>query len=660
MGSPYFEAPQPSQSLIHSDREFDREPGDFLRTPTSTGRATRDETLIIASFGDAVAVDYAAFASQGSQGETIVIGDERIRRLLDDRIRSMPMDEFLRSTPESRSERDQATSLILFLPANLNESERVELEEFLAVVRQVPIKFVGIISTFRVHLEDRNATEIESHVLGRVSPLCPRVVVLRPGHVLSPNSGVSRYLQRLASTYALMPERLHSCFIEGSELFAAIEWERLAERRPTGAERSWFSAGANISPNLAGRAVGSKNRIYTLLGENLSWRDLLSRRCGTAPGHFLWNAISRLLSWLFVGELIGCVIALLARRSSRVRPWHVRTLTPRSVRELLSLCSHHNRDHVKVVGYNNGVVHFGHRYPGKTIVSTVRCRRVSLAGPQAQTLKAECGVTVRDALDFLARSDREPYVIPNYSYVCLGTSFFVPIHGSAVDYSTVADTICRVVLYDPDRDQIISAARGDLGYVENVYNLQSRLVVLRVYLLTKPKSRYYVHRTTWNRPSASELLTALRNRNATNVEIRQTHARSPKVTVSKYFTELGEASSAALELPRDALGRLWDRLEENPITSYLMHAVGRHLVWHAELFFEPSEFARFWQMHDQLPLRKIQLRLILRDGLPQSPFRDADCVSADLFMWRWEKTRFQDCLETQFPLVRTNPGKHSN
>ena len=89
------------------------------------------------------------------------------------------------------------------------------------------------------------------------------------------------------------------------------------------------------------------------------------------------------------------------------------------MRELLSLCHRHNIDHVKVVGYNNGVVHFGHRHPGKTIVSTIRCRRMVHAGPH--TLKADCGATVRNALDFLARNDQELYVVPNYSYVCLGT-----------------------------------------------------------------------------------------------------------------------------------------------------------------------------------------------------------------------------------------------
>ena len=48
--------------------------------------------------------------------------------------------------------------------------------------------------------------------------------------------------------------------------------------------------------------------------------------------------------------------------------------------------------HIKVVGYNNGVVHFGHRYPGKTIVSTVGCNRVARDG--IDILRADCGATV--------------------------------------------------------------------------------------------------------------------------------------------------------------------------------------------------------------------------------------------------------------------------
>ena len=136
--------------------------------------------------------------------------------------------------------------------------------------------------------------------------------------------------------------------------------------------------------------------------------------------------------------------------------------------------------------------------------------------------------------------------------------------------------------------------------------------------------------------------------------------RARRSRSARYYKELGETSSPALELPRDALGRLWDRLEENPLTSYLMHALSRHVVWHTELFFTPAEFDLFWRTHDQLPLRKIQLRYLRRDGLTHSPFRDEDCVSVDLFMFRRHRSRFLEYLKNTFSTVRTNPGKHSN
>jgi hypothetical protein len=283
-------------------------------------------------------------------------------------------------------------------------------------------------------------------------------------------------------------------------------------------------------------------------------------------------------------------------------------------------------------------------------------------------LKADCGTTVRNALDFLATKNQELYVVPNYSYVCLGTSFFVPIHGSAVDFSTVADTICRVVFYDPDSDRIVSARRDDPAFREHVYNMRSRVVILRLCLLTKAKSGYFIARQTLENPSAGDLYSALRDPSAANVEVRQARASSAKVTVARFYatpaaapkSDIGNRPQAALELPRDALGRLWDRLEENPLSSYLMHAVGRHVVWHTELFFTPEDLDVFWRTHGTLPLRKIQLRYLRRDGLPHSPCREFDCVSADLFLFRRHRSLFLEYLKTTLPQVRTNPGKHSH
>jgi hypothetical protein len=653
MDRPSLDSPRPP---FLSDRQS--EAGDACQAARGTGQATREDTVLIAGFGNAVAVDFAAFIGQSSHSDVVVVAGEEIRRLVEAPVRFLSMNECLRSTAEIGSEYGQVDSLILFINSRLSRRERFELDEIVRVARQWQTRFVGIVGTFRVHLDDPDVAEVESYVLSRARTLLARVVVFRPGHVLSRHSGMGRLLRRFAPLYPLVPRRQCSCFVEGTELFGAIEAERRAETRRGLRDDSWPGAKRTASPKAAGRAVGGENRAYTLLGSNRPWHDMLAAHREASPRRSPATAISMLLSWLMLGHLMSLVLNLSARRFPWMRQWNVHTLRPRSIRELLSLCHQRNLGYVKVVGYNNGVVHFGHRYAGKTIVSTIHCCRMVRANPNA--LKVDCGATVRDALDFLATSHQELYVVPNYSYVSLGTAFFVPIHGSAVDYSTVADTICRVVFYDPESDRIISAARDDTAFIEHVYDQRSRVVVLRLYVLAKPRSSYFVRHETLKNPAASDILGALRDRGATNVEIRQAHAASAKVTVSRYFKEPGETSAPALELPRDALGRLWDRLEENLLTSYLMHAVGRHVVWHAELFFEEREFILFWRTHDQLPLRKLQLRYIRRDEMTHSPFRDEDCVSIDLFMFRRHRFRFQEYLKNTFSKVRTNPGKHSN
>jgi hypothetical protein len=588
--------------------------------------------LLIASFGDPVAADYAAYACRLGERNVAVVADAGLRRRVQPPALSYPLEDSSRGALQSATESGRVAALILFLNRRLTERDRRTIDHLLGLAGEWQTEFVGIVSTFRVHFGDQDAASAETHVLDRAKGLRTRTVVFRPGQVLSRSSRASRYLRRLGFSYPLVPRRLRSCCIDGEELFAAIEDERGAtgRRRP---------------------------RLYTLLGPNRPWRDLLARYRATGPLSACLTVVSALLALLLVGHLAGLVLDLLARRRPSLGCWNFNTLRPRSFPELFALYNRYNYRHVKVVGYNNGVIHFGHRYPGKTVLSTVFCNRVTHAG--AGVLKADCGATVRKALDFLAGAGLELPVVPNYSYVCLGTSFFVPIHGSAADFSTVADTISRVVVYDPVRDTLSALNRDGAAFQDHVYNLQAEVLLVRLYLRVKPKSRYYVHRQTLRNPGSGELLRALRDGQATNVEIRKSRASSDTVTVYKYYKDPGETPSPVLELPRDALGRLWDRLEENPVTSFLMHALTRHFAWHVELFFTAEEFATFWDSHRALPLRKLQLRYIRRDGLPHSPFRDHDCVSVDLFMLRRNRRRFEAYLKKTFPVIRTNPGKHS-
>jgi hypothetical protein len=591
--------------------DSDLHPSSFIPHPS--------EVVLVAGFGNPVANDYAAYAACGKDDCRMEIADLS--------------EESAITNLQSAIGRGPVRSIILFLTPRLTSRDRSALDNLLARAAAWGTGFVGIVSTFRVHLGDRAAAEAEAHVLARAKGLRARTVVFRPGQVLSRNSRAGVFLRRFGFLYPLVPRRLHGCCIDGKDLFAAIESER------------------RTADN------GPRFQTYTLLGPNRPWRDVLAQHRATGPVRACLTAASALLALFFVGQLAALVLALLARRRPALRCWNVGTLQPSSLAELLALYNKYNYRHVKVVGYNNGVIHFGHRYPGRTVVSTVFCNRVAHAGPE--TLKADCGATVRKALDFLAGFGQELPVVPNYSYVCLGTAFFVPIHGSASDFSTVADTITRVVLYDPVRDRLIAADRDEPDFREYVFNLRAEVLLLRLYLRVKPKARYYVHREKRKDAGSGALLGALSDSGAANVEIRKSSAGSDTVTVSRYYTDPGQTSAQVLELPRDALGRLWDRLEENPITSFVMHALTRYFAWHVELFFTAEEFATFWEGHRALPLRKLQLRYLRRDGMPHSPFREHDCVSVDLFMLRRHRRRFEAYLAKTFPVVRTNPGKHS-
>jgi hypothetical protein len=577
-------------------------------TPVEPRAAPAQTVLLVAGFGDPVAVDYAAFACRRAGDSVAAVAD---------------------TLSEFAAHADASVAVVLFLPRRLSDANCATLDALLTLAAQRRAESVILVSSALVHLGDEDAADVETYAYRRANGLRARTVIVRAGHVLSQHSRVSAALRRVGACFPLVPRRLRSCCVDGDELFALIEEVRQAPRT---------------------------RRLYTLLGPNRPWCERLAEHRPRGPLAVCLTAICAVLSLLLIGHLAALIFSLLARRRPALRAWHFDTLRPRSLRELVALANPYNRRYVKVVGYNNGVTHFGHRYPGRTIVSTVNCDRVARAGPDA--IRADGGATVRKVLDFLAGS-QELYVIPNYSYVCLGTAFFVPIHGSAADFSTIADTITQVVLYDPASDGVTRSGRDEPLFREHLYNLKSDVVVLQLRLRVKPKSRYFLRKEELEGPSADDLLRALRDTQATNVEVRKSRAGDSKVQLYKFYNDPGDTAGPVLELPRDRLGRLWDRLEENPVTSFLMHALTRHLAYHVELFFSDDEFRTFWETCHSLPLRKIQLRHIRRDGFPHSPFRDHDCVSADLFMFRRHRHRFEAYLKQTFGTVRSNPGKHS-
>jgi hypothetical protein len=484
---------------------------------------------------------------------------------------------------------------------------------------------VCVISTHRVHFGDREAHDHERAVRDPLRRRGVTVTVFRVSPVVSPRSPAHRRLRRWGFLSPLVPGRLRGCCLDGDTLFAALERQH----------------------------DGGRGGTYTLLGPNLSWRERLADH-GNAVGAVRWLVTA--LTVLQVGRLAGMAYRFAARWSPRLRSLCFDTLRPASNRELLELYNRFSYPHVKVVGYNNGVVHFGQRHPGRTVVSTVGCNRVRR--PHRDRLTCDGGATIRRAADVLARAGCEFYVVPNYSYVSVATPFFVPVHGNTSDVSTLGDTIERVLLFDPRADRVFTARRGEPEFDAAAYDLARPLVLLRATYRVRPRGRYFVRRETLAEATSGDVAGAFADAAASNVEVRKARAAGRSADVFRYYC--GEAAGGdAVELPRDALGRLWDRLEEHRLARPLFHGLVRTFGHHVELFLTPEQFAVFWDTHAAAPVGKIQLRYIKRDGLPNSPFRDGDRISADLFMLKRHRPAFEAYLREHFRSVAYNPGKHS-
>ena len=591
-----------------------------------------DEVLLIAGTKDGVIADYAAYASRVGGRRVSVVSSAAVCRRIKERAELHGFEEFSPSLYLEAHSHDRLAGVVIFLSRETIKNDHKLLEMAAEIATAKGAGCLCLVSSYRVHFGDRRATKLEEEAVNRLRRFPGRVVVFRPGPINSPRSGLSKYLGKYRFLATVVPERFKSCCVDGEELFAAIEQELKS-------------------------TDSRKRRTFTLLGPNQPWKELLARKCIEHPVPAFIRPAVLLLRFLLLGQLAGLMFDFFARWFPGLRVWNFDTLRPNSMRELLSLYNKYNYRHVKIVGYNNGVIHFGHRHPGKTILSTVKCNRVArVCGDLA---RFDAGSTIRQAMEILRADGKELHVIPNYTYVSIGTAFFVPIHGSASQYCTVADTIEKVLLYDPVEDRLITATRQDADFGRYLYNLSADVLLLQLSLRVKEKSRYYVKVQKLANLSSQQILSFFKDTSVSNVEIRKAGAASQEVKVYQYYTSPPDGDSDGLELPRDPLGSLWDRLESNPLTSVLFHSLVRRFAHHVELFLPEDDFAAFWETHAKLPLSKIQLRYIRRDGFPNSPFREHDCVSADLFMLKKHKLAFEAYVRSTFRATRMNPGKHS-
>ncbi len=515
----------------------------------------------------------------------------------------------------------------------------------------------------------------ESDVTDSVDRTRPCLIVIRTGYVLNASSAVSRRLTRLRSLRQGILPRLTTTFVDGSALFTVIGQE-LAGSCQNPAEKACPIA-CDI-PDQHGTV-----RQLTLLGVRRSWHSLFPSTDSPGRGERLLQAAVTVISACGVPWLLFACCLLFGRLTPAVRQWHFHTLKPRSLGELLSLCNRHNWRDVQIAGYNNGVNHFGWKFPDRTVVLTtgipgnaclsdrsesrgvsalpdrIGADREPAAGSAGALLTVDAGLTLNYCIQELRRVDREFLVVPNYTWISMGTLFFVPVHGSGSRVSTLGDTIEDVLLYDCEKERFVAARRGEATFREWMYHPAQHRLLLRLTLRVQPKSRYLARRSTLENPSAEAVQELFADPEASHVEIRRNRASSTAIDVCRYYVDTGVPRPGSMEIPRDSIGRIWDRLEETPVVSALFHWLVRTFAFHVELFLRRDEFLVFWNHLPTLPVAKIQLRRMLKDGLPHSACAVEDCISADLFMARRNRDVFCEFVTTCLPHVRSNPGKQS-
>jgi len=588
--------------------------------------------LLIVDCGNPSVIDYTIHAAKSNDRRIVVVTHPVIDENIEEAHDTCPIYHFDFEKYEELRNDAPLTQLVIFLGEEYGKRTREVMTTVSAIVEKTPPESVAVVSSFRVHFGDSDIIKLEDAVRGHFADCPARLTVFRPGILLGKSSRAEREFRQLAPLYPLVPQRLRSTILEGDVLFQAIETE-------------------------LSQPSTRRNRTFTLLGHNEAWRDVLKRYRKPTWYHRYREALAWIGGVLQLGQLAALVFQLFTWFSPRLRYWNFHTLTIRSQRELLELCNQYSDQFLKVVGYNNGVVHFGHQHPKKTIVSTIGCQRIEFV--EENLVKLDNGVLLKQVIEALRPRGKEMFVIPNYSYVSMGTAYYVPIHGSASEYTTVGETIEKVVLYDPEIDRILCVKRNDETFRKHMYHQGSRVVLLRLYLRFKDKSQYFMERETLTNPDSEKLMSVFHHPEASNVEVRKSKAASEDVELYTYFTADDADQNQMMEFPRDNIGKIWDKIEGNAVSAWLFHAFMKALGYHTELFFTPEEFPRFWETHNSMPISKIQLRYVKKDGLPHSPFGNSDRISADVFMMKKHKETFEKYLADHFSTVAHNTGKHS-
>lgn len=185
------------------------------------------QVLLIAGNRDPVLADYATHCARAGKAVAVISAAELHAKIKGaaklHRMENFTSSRFLATEPGSHVE-----AVVLFLEPASSAANRALIDAVAELIRAKGIGCLCVVSTFRVHLGDRQAARAEADLLRRIRDLPVRIVILRPSHVLSPNSRLRTFLRSSWYWFPLVPSFVRGCCIESEELFPIIDRELIA------------------------------------------------------------------------------------------------------------------------------------------------------------------------------------------------------------------------------------------------------------------------------------------------------------------------------------------------------------------------------------------------------------------------------------------------
>src|SRR5262245_2171890 len=153
-----------------------------------------DNALLIAGVQNPVLVDYAMHCLRRGCADVSVVCSRKRCRDLEGRAKCYAADSFSPTDFGEAGPSRRIAGVVLFLDGRWTRCGRALVDAVAALAAGGGTGCVCVVSSFRVHLGDRDAAHVEASALEHLRGLPARIVVLRPSHVLSRRSPLAVFL----------------------------------------------------------------------------------------------------------------------------------------------------------------------------------------------------------------------------------------------------------------------------------------------------------------------------------------------------------------------------------------------------------------------------------------------------------------------------------